>query len=115
MAYRRSRVNIRRPYRRRRATTIRRSSYSRSRPAYSRTRYASSRRPYRRRASTLRRRPQACACPGEMSPGDKFVMLQGDPFDTKYFGAKIPDSSTLPSIPTPVQYNQTLSIAPAAA
>jgi len=115
MAYRRSRVNIRRPYRRRRATTIRRSSYSRSRPAYSRTRYASSRRPYRRRASTLRRRPQACSCPGEMSPGDKFVMIQSDPFDTKYFGAKIPDSSTLPSIPTPVQYNQSLSIAAGAA
>jgi len=115
MAYRRSRVNIRRPYRRRRATTIRRSSYSRSRPAYSRTRYASSRRPYRRRASTLRRRPQACSCPGDMSPGDKFVMTQSDPFDTKYFGSKIPDSSTLPSIPTPVQYNQTLSISPLAA
>jgi len=115
MAYRRSRVNIRRPYRRRRATTTRRLSYSRSRPVYSRTRYASSRRPYRRRASTLRRRPQACSCPGEMSPGDKFVMIQGDPFDTKYFGAKIPDSSTIPSIPTPVQYNQTMSIAPAAA
>ena len=42
-------------------------------------------------------------------------MLQGDPFDTKYFGAKIPDSSTIPSIPTPVQYNQTMSIAAAAA
>jgi len=114
MAYRRSRVNIRRPYRRRRATTTRRSAYPRY-SRYSRTRYAPSRRPYRRRASTLRRRPQACACPGEMSPGDKFVMLQGDPFDTKYFGAKIPDSSTIPSIPTPVQYNQTMSIAPAAA
>jgi len=107
MAFRRSRVNIRRPYRRRRAP-VRRASYSRSR--YSpRTRYASSRRPYRRRTGTVRRRPQACSCPGELSPGDKFVMTQSDPFEPKYFGSKIPDSSTLPSIPTPLQYNQTLT------
>jgi len=105
MAFRRSRVNIRRPYRRRRAP-VRRASYSRY-PA--RTRYAPSRRPYRRRSGTLRRRPQACACPGDLSPGDKFVMTQSDPFEPKYFGGKIPDSSTIPSIPTPLQYNQTLT------
>jgi len=108
MAYRRSRVNIRRPYRRRRAP-VRRASYSRYSRYPARTRYASSRRPYRRRYGTLRRRPQACACPGDLSPGDKFVMTQSDPFEPKYFGGKIPDSSTIPSIPTPLQYNQTLT------
>jgi len=96
MAYRRSRVNIRRAPRRRRA--VRRA------PAR--------RRVVRRRTNNYRRRIAApCKCPGELTPGDKFVMLQGDPFDTKYFGAKIPDSSTLPSIATPIQYNLTLTSA----
>lgn len=96
MAYRRSRVNIRRPVRRRRVQR----------------RAAVRRRPMMRRRRTYRQRAAAnvnCLCPGELSPGDKFVMIQSDPFDTKYFGAKVPDSSTLPSIATPVQYNQSLT------
>jgi len=99
MAYRRSRVNIRRAPRRRRVTRrapVRRRTYTR-------------RRTYARRGKVA----QPCKCPGELTPGDKFVMLQADPFDTKYFGAKIPDSSTIPSIATPVQYNYPLTTAPA--
>lgn len=98
MAYRRSRVNIRRAPRRRRATRrapVRRRTYTR-------------RRSYARRGKVA----QPCKCPGELTPGDKFVMLQADPFDTKYFGAKIPDSSTIPSIATPVQYNYALTTSP---
>lgn len=40
-----------------------------------------------------------CQCPGDLSSGQKFILAQADPFDTKCFGAKIPDSSTLPSVP----------------
>jgi len=97
MAYRRARVNIRRPVRRRRA--VRRAAVRR-RPMVMRRR-----RTYRQRAAAS----SGCSCPKELTPGDKFVMTQADPFDTKYFGSKIPDSSTLPSISTPVQYNQSLS------
>jgi hypothetical protein len=53
-----------------------------------------------------------CHCPKELTPGDKFMMIQADPFETKYFGAKIPDSSTLASISTPVQFNYTLTTDP---
>jgi len=97
MAYRRARVNIRRPVRRRRA--VRRAAVRR-RPMVMRRR-----RTYRQRAAAS----SGCSCPKELTPGDKFVMIQSDPFDTKYFGAKIPDSSTLPSISTPIQYNQSLA------
>jgi len=103
MAYRRARVNIRRPVRRRRA--VRRSAVRR-RPMVMRRR-----RTYRQRAAAS----NGCGCSKDLTPGDKFVMLQSDPFDTKYFGAKIPDSSTLPSISTPVQYNQALTTTTAAA
>jgi len=95
MAYRRSRVNIRRPVRRRRAV---RRAVVRRRPMMRR------RRTYRQRAAMSN-----CSCPKDLSPGDKFVMIQSDPFDTKFFGAKVPDSSTIPSISTPIQYNQNLS------
>jgi len=99
MAYRRTKTNIRRAPRRKRRTSVRRV--------------------YAPRRATLRRRTQRrqrvteCKCPGEMSPGEKFVMIQSDPFDTKYFGAKIPDSSTIPSLPTPLQYNYSLTTDPA--
>jgi len=99
MAYRRSKTNIRRAPRRRRVT----------RRAPARRRVV-----MRRRTNNYRRRVSSpCKCPGELTPGDKFVMLQGDPFDTKYFGAKIPDSSTIPSIATPLQYNLQLTTAAA--
>ena len=91
MAYRRSKTNIRRPIRRRRVAPRR----------YARRRVV--------RRTNRRRVADPCQCPGEMTPGDKFVMLQGDPFDPKYFGAKIPDSSTIPSVSTPIQFNQTLT------
>jgi len=95
MAYRRSKGNIRKaPRRRRRA--VRRAPARRSMTVYT------------RRRTTRRRVADPCKCPQELTPGDKFVMIQSDPFDTKYFGAKIPDSSTIPSIPTPIQYNQPL-------
>jgi len=96
MAYRRSRTNIRRPVRRRR---VARRTAVRRRPMMMRRR-----RTYRQRAAAAN-----CSCPKELSPGDKFVMIQSDPFDTKFFGAKVPDSSTLPSISTPLQYNVALS------
>jgi len=96
MAYRRSKGNIRKaPRRRRRA--VRRAPARRSMTVYT------------RRRTTRRRVADPCKCPGELTPGDKFVMIQSDPFDTKYFGAKIPDSSTIPSIATPLQWNQSLS------
>lgn len=94
--YKRSRTNVRRPVRRRRI--VRRASIRR-RPMMRR------RRAYKQRAAAA----AYCSCPKELTPGDKFVMVQSDPFDTKFFGAKVPDSSTLPSIPTPVQYNLPLS------
>jgi len=105
MAYRQSsRVNIRRPVRRRapvrRAPVRRRSTYRR-------------RAPTRRFSKRVRAPTKACRCPGEMSPGDKFILAQADPFEPKCFGAKIPDSATIPSIGTPVQYNYTLITSPA--
>jgi len=89
MAFRRSRGNIRRP----------RRAYRR-RPAY-RARYA--RRSYRRSAASTRmRRAEACHCETALTAGDKFVLVQADPFEPKFGGAKVPDSSTIPSIATPV-------------
>lgn len=93
--YKRSRTNVRRPVRRRRI--VRRASIRR-RPMMRR------RRAYKQRAAAA-----ICSCPKQLTPGDKFVLIQSDPFDTKYFGAKVPDSSTLPSMSTPVQYNLPLS------
>lgn len=40
----------------------------------------------------------ACHCPGDMSPGAKFALAQLDPFNVQATGAKIPDSTTIPSI-----------------
>ena len=77
MAYRRRRVT----YRRRRRTT---TTYT----------------PRKRRRQTTTRRTQSkpCACPGELSPGAKWALAQLDPFDNRCFGAKVPDSNTVPSI-----------------
>lgn len=64
------------------------------------------------RIGTMSRRAQrnpVCTCAPQISPGDKFALVQADPFEPKYFGGKIPDSSTIPSIPTPVQYNYSLT------
>ena len=75
MAYRRRRVT----YRRRRRTT---TTYT----------------PRKRRRQTTTRRTQSkpCACPGELSPGAKWALAQLDPFDNRCFGAKVPDSNTVP-------------------
>lgn len=103
MAYRQPRANIRR--------TVRRRAPARRAPV---RRTARRRAPTRRRISSRARAPQRpCKCPGELSPGDKFILAQADPFETKAFGAKVPDSATIPSIGTPVQYNYTLITSPA--
>lgn len=102
MAYSRRRTTSRRrrPVRRRRSSV----RYGR----YPRTRYVG-----RRRIGTMSRRAQrnpVCACKSSaVPPGDKFALCQADPFEPKFFGGKIPDSSTIPSIPTPVQYNFSLT------
>lgn len=97
---RRSRTNIRRPPRRRRVST-RRTSVRRRMSAPRRRR-----RTYKQRAAV---NSAPCECPKQLTDGDKFVMIQSDPFDTKYFGAKVPDSSTLPSVAAPVQWNFSLA------
>jgi len=105
MAYVRSRKNIRRPRRSSRRVYPKRRTYVRAR---SRVGYGSRRSAYQRRSRRVQSAGMSTgACCG-MDPGQKFVMIQADPFEPKYFGAKIPDSSTIPSIPTPLQYNQTL-------
>lgn len=91
MAYRRS--YGRRPARR---TPRRRYTYS-ARPS-GRPR---ARRSYRRMAPRRSTRPQTeiCRCKGDLTPGQKFILAQADPFDPKCLGAKIPDTSTVPSTP----------------
>jgi len=101
MAYytRRASYGRRRPQRRGSIAFASRSMY---RPRFR----ARARGPVRRRAYTrpprARRTTQGsageCHCPGEISSAQKFILAQADPFDTKCFGAKIPDSSTLPSV-----------------
>lgn len=105
MAYVRSRKNIRRPSRSSRRIYPKRRTYVRAR---SRVAYAPRRSAYQRRSRRVQSAGMSSnACCG-MDPGQKFVMVQADPFEPKYFGSKIPDSSTIPSIPTPIQYNQSL-------
>jgi len=107
-AYRRA--TRRRAVRRPRRYPARRSSYRA--PLY--------RRPYRSSGSMLMRAPRRsqstrvaynCSCPSVPTPGEKFVMAQADPFEPKYFGGKIPDSSTIPSVSTPIQCNFPLTTA----
>jgi len=45
----------------------------------------------------------------QIDPGTKFILAQADPFMTKAFGGKIPDSSTIPSVATPLQWNVPLA------
>jgi len=56
----------------------------------------------RRRATTTGRRKtmrSKCACPqAELTPGDKFLLAQADPFEPRALGAKVPDSNTVPSV-----------------
>jgi len=78
----------------------RRRSYSRKR-SVSRRRAAPRRRSTYRRAAPRRSRRMArtaCVCPGDLSPGAKFALAQLDPFAVQATGAKIPDSTTIPSI-----------------
>lgn len=77
-----------------------RRSYARSRaPAPKRRRATAKRRAPSRRAKTSN-----CDCgTHELSPGEKFLLAQIDPFETKALGAKIPDSSTQPSVAIPCQ------------
>jgi len=86
MVYRRSARRAPRRY-------TRRPSYrapARARPARRRT--------YTKRATSRRAPKKECVCPGELNPGNKFIMAQLDPFDQIVTGAKIPDSNTMPSI-----------------
>jgi len=92
--------------------------YSRySRPSYRVGIYR--RRPVRRTAYQRRsRRVQSsgmnCCNSNQLDPGQKFILAQADPFEPKAFGGKIPDSSTIPSIATPLQYNFSLTSTTAA-
>lgn len=80
----------RRSYRPRRRTPVRRRSYAAA--------------PVRRRTTTRRRKtytrsvPSTCSCKNEISPAQKFLIAQADPFHPLAAGAKIPDSSTIPSL-----------------
>lgn len=99
----------------RRRYTPRRRTYRRSYGSYSRPSYRR-RAPARRRAPVRRRKSSSSSTmmnSQSMTPGQKFVLAQADPFETKCFGAKIPDSSTIPSVSTPIQYNQSLTTAAA--
>lgn len=80
----------------RRRTYRRRSSVRRRAPVRRRT----TRRRTLRSGGVVyqRRQPQPCKCPGELSPSQKFMLAQLDPFDVKCNGAKIPDSNMIPSI-----------------
>ncbi|AXH74864.1 MAG: capsid protein [Cressdnaviricota sp.] len=116
MAY--SRFSRRRPYARR-PRSYASSRYRRAR--YTRPSYALGvfRRRKPRRSSYQRksRRVQSsgyvtgCSHNNELDPGQKFILAQADPFLPRAFGGKIPDSSTLPSVATPLQWNQSLTTA----
>lgn len=94
MVYRRTsnRTSSRKAYGR---PQYRRSSYTRpfTRPRARRSSYRAPARS-RPRSSTSSK----CVCPGEKTPAQKFLLAQADPFDPSVFGAKIPDSSTVPSV-----------------
>jgi len=100
--------------RRPRRYSARRTSYRQAplyRQPYRTGRVMRSMRPSRRAQST--RVAYNCDCPSQPTPGEKFVMAQADPFEPKYFGGKIPDSSTIPSVSTPIQCNFPLTTAAA--
>jgi len=91
-------------YSRRRKATSRGSSRPRRSGRYTRRSYTPRRVNIRRYHSgnPLRRgnqqQAEKCKCPGELTPSQKFMLAQIDPFDTKSAGAKIPDSNMMPSI-----------------
>jgi len=56
--------------------------------------------PVRRKRAAPRRSAagsRACACPSEISAGDRWSLAQLNPFNPRAFGGKIPDSNTVPS------------------
>jgi len=111
MAY--SRFSRRRPYARRRRSYSRRSysSYSRPRRSYRVGIFRRRRSTKRVRSNRVQAQDGCGPCKSELSAGDKFIIAQADPFLPKAFGGKIPDSSTLPSVATPLQWNQSLTSA----
>lgn len=80
MVYRRSKTNIRKPPRRRRAY---------------RSKSTTSRRP---RSRVARAKKSPCKCTSELTPAAKFALAQLDPFHPLCLGGKIPDTNTMPSI-----------------
>jgi len=74
------------------------------RRSFPRRRAPARRRTYKR-ATSSRRSPRAvrpkksaCVCPNELTPSAKFALAQLDPFEPLAQGAKVPDSTTIPSI-----------------
>ncbi|AXH76344.1 MAG: capsid protein [Cressdnaviricota sp.] len=63
---------------------------------------------YQRKSRRAQSSGVSC-CNSTLDPGQKFILAQADPFEPRSFGGKIPDSSTIPSIPTPIQYNYSLA------
>lgn len=82
---------------RRRTSTRRRATRRSGRPTrrYSRRRMS---RPSRRNVIPRSTQASPCVCPGELTPSHKFVFAQLDPFDPIAAGAKVPDSTSMPSI-----------------
>lgn len=90
--YRRASQGYRRRAPSRRRTPVTRRSY---------TRPARRRAPVRRKRTTMRAPSDSksgCSCSADLSTAQKFILAQLDPFDPRCFGAKIPDSSTIPSL-----------------
>jgi len=81
--------------RRRFWSPYRRRSYSRATYVPRRTRRRAPVR--RRRARASFPRPDALV-PKVLGPGEKFALLQIDPFESRGLGGKIPDSTTVPSL-----------------
>jgi len=100
MAYRyNSRYNSPRLYGSRRYSSY---GYRRSaaRPTYTPRRTYTRKRTTRRkpRRASSWRRPDATMNNRMADPGEKFALLQMDPFEVQNFGGKIPDSNTVPSV-----------------
>ena len=82
-----------------------RRSYRRSYPVTRTRRRTGTKRPRRR---TVRSKTQ-CSNVGDLSPGQKFLLAQADPFDPQCQGAKIPDANTVPSVGFPMTELTSLS------
>jgi len=88
-------------YSRRYVGNARRGGGSRRRKSSYKRSYSRPRRSYRKKSKKRygkRDSSGKCVCPGDMNPGQKFLLAQMDPFDPKALGCKIPDSSTQPSV-----------------